>query len=98
MKYYRSLKEISTPLARRYLKKCKGPRFHMSIKFLSRTSHGSYVCVQAKGYPDYATKRFVRMLSEVSLIPILYVGDADPFGADIYFQYAFGNFVRIVCG
>ena len=35
------------------------------------------------------------MLSETACLPTFYIGDADPFGADIYFQYAFGNFVRI---
>lgn len=33
------------------------------------------------------------MLNEIANLPTLYVGDADPYGADIYFQYAFGNMV-----
>ena len=44
--------------------------------------------VTAKGYPDYSTKQFLdnllRLESHCS-IPIVYIGDADPFGTDIYF-------------
>lgn len=47
--------------------------------------------LQAKGYPDYATKKFINLLSRECFLPIYYIGDADPFGADIYFNYAFGN-------
>ncbi|CDW83273.1 meiotic recombination protein spo11-like [Stylonychia lemnae] len=47
-----------------------------------------------KGYPDYETKKFVKMLSSIANLPIFYIGDADPYGADIYYQYAFGNQVK----
>ena len=33
------------------------------------------------------------MFSELAYLPIIYVGDADPYGAEIYFHYAFGNLV-----
>jgi DNA topoisomerase VI subunit A len=41
--------------------------------------------VTAKGYPDFATRRFLTLLAERQSIRMLYIGDADPFGADIYF-------------
>ena len=47
--------------------------------------------LQAKGYPDYVTRRFTYLLSSITHIPLFYIGDADPFGADIFFNYAFGN-------
>ena len=31
------------------------------------------------------------MVNQVSVVPLLYIGDADSYGADIFFQYAFGN-------
>eukprot|EP00347_Sterkiella_histriomuscorum_P002834 403366622 len=57
--------------------------------FIQNREH--ILLLTGKGYPDYATKRFVKMLSQIAHLPILYLGDADSFGADIYFQYAFGN-------
>lgn len=41
--------------------------------------------VTAKGYPDFATRRFLTFLAERKPIRMLYIGDADPYGADIFF-------------
>ena len=39
----------------------------------------------AKGYPDFVTKGFVdQLLRSVIGIQFLYIGDADPHGADIF--------------
>jgi len=47
--------------------------------------------VTAKGYPDFATRQFLTLLATNPEIRMLYIGDADPFGADIFFQYLFGS-------
>ena len=49
----------------------------------------------AKGYPDFSSRQFLDILlnkiKERDLrIPCIYIGDADPHGSDIYFQYAIG--------
>ena len=46
----------------------------------------------AKGYPDHATRNFLHMLSfNVPHIRLFYIGDADPYGAEIFFTYMFGS-------
>lgn len=47
--------------------------------------------ITGKGYPDYNCKKFIHFLSYYNNLPIFYLGDADPFGADIYLNYAFGS-------
>ena len=43
--------------------------------------------ITAKGYPDHSTKNFIKELLNVIQfdLPCIYLGDADPFGCDIYF-------------
>lgn len=48
------------------------------------------LCVTAKGYPDFATRKFLLLLQQAGK-KVFYVGDADPCGAEIYFQYVFGS-------
>ena len=50
----------------------------------------------AKGYPDFSSKQFLDLLlkrigREGLNIPCIYIGDADPHGSDIYFQYSIGT-------
>lgn len=46
----------------------------------------------AKGYPDFATRRFLTILAEkYPELAFFYLGDADPYGADIFFTYLFGS-------
>lgn len=45
------------------------------------------VLVTGKGYPDYASKTFVKVVSETLNIPVYVVVDADPFGIDIMCMY-----------
>ena len=56
----------------------------------------SILVVTAKGYPDFATRKFL-MLLEKQGCQLFYIGDADPFGADIYFQYVFGSIKFAIC-
>jgi DNA topoisomerase VI subunit A len=46
--------------------------------------------VTAKGYPDFATRHLLSILSGRG-IEMFYLGDADPHGAEIYFIYLFGS-------
>ena len=46
----------------------------------------------AKGYPDFATRNFLHLLGSTRPdIKMFYVGDADPYGAEIFFTYLFGS-------
>lgn len=47
--------------------------------------------VTAKGYPDFATRQFLTLLAQRPGLKLLYLGDADPYGADIFFKYLFGS-------
>ena len=48
--------------------------------------------VTAKGYPDFGTRRFLTILSRrYTHLPMFYIGDADPFGAEIFLTYLFGS-------
>ena len=48
--------------------------------------------VTAKGYPDYGTRQFLQNLGElVEGLRMFYVGDADPYGAEIFLTYLFGS-------
>lgn len=52
----------------------------------------SALLITGKGYPDYNTREFLdSMLVQAPEIPIVYMGDFDPFGIDIYLQYCYGN-------
>ncbi|KAG6828805.1 hypothetical protein H0H92_006687 [Tricholoma furcatifolium] len=48
---------------------------------------------QGKGYPDIATRQFVKTLGDVlhPRIPILAIVDGDPYGIDILSVYKFGS-------
>lgn len=48
------------------------------------------LCVTGKGYPDFATRKFLLLLQRQNK-RLYYIGDADPFGADIFFTYCFGS-------
>ena len=48
--------------------------------------------VTAKGYPDYGTRQFLQNLGTlVKGLRMFYVGDADPYGAEIFLTYLFGS-------
>ena len=50
-----------------------------------------FLLITAKGYPDQSTRSFVKMLLQYTNAQCVYLGDSDPFGADIYFQYQIGQ-------
>ena len=52
--------------------------------------------VTAKGYPDFATRKFISQL-ENSGKQLFYIGDADPCGAEIFFTYVFGSLKFHIC-
>ena len=52
--------------------------------------------VTAKGYPDFATRKFLKQLGERGK-KIFYIGDADPCGAEIFFTYVFGSLKFAIC-
>ena len=45
------------------------------------------ILVTGKGYPDVATRKFVKTVSEQLDIPVYIIVDADPFGIDIMSAY-----------
>ena len=48
--------------------------------------------ITAKGYPDFGTRKFLNQLARAyPMLPMYYIGDADPFGAEIFFTYLFGS-------
>ncbi|XP_032666985.1 meiotic recombination protein SPO11 [Odontomachus brunneus] len=49
------------------------------------------ILVTGKGYPDVATRMFVKLLSDKMDLPVYIVVDADPFGVDIMLIYRFGS-------
>lgn len=52
----------------------------------------SSVIVTGKGYPDYATKKFLKLLNyKYPTLPIFFLGDSDPFGFDILCKYCFST-------
>jgi meiotic recombination protein SPO11 len=55
-----------------------------------RNNFPNSIVITGRGYPDYLTKVFVNKLSTLN-IPIMYFGDCDPFGFDIYLNYLFGS-------
>ena len=52
--------------------------------------------VTAKGYPDFATRKFLSLLANAGK-QLFYIGDADPFGAEIFFTYCFGSLKFAIC-
>lgn len=64
-------------------------------------SFNNYFIVTAKGYPDYITRMFINKIktelnlirenNNLSDIKLLYFGDWDSFGVEIYIQYCFGS-------
>lgn len=53
---------------------------------------GKSIIITGKGYPDYLTKYFIKKLNNMlPSIPILYFGDYDPYGFEIYLNYLFGS-------
>ena len=51
----------------------------------------------AKGYPDFSTRNFLQILSNaMPHIRLFYIGDADPYGAEIFFTYLFGSLRSLV--
>ncbi|KZC12973.1 PREDICTED: meiotic recombination protein SPO11 [Dufourea novaeangliae] len=55
------------------------------------TSLLNCILVTGKGYPDVATRMFVKLLSEKMALPVYAIVDADPFGVDIMCVYRFGS-------
>lgn len=52
--------------------------------------------VTAKGYPDFATRKFLSQLERQGK-QLFYIGDADPCGAEIFFTYVFGSLKFHIC-
>lgn len=50
--------------------------------------------ITGKGYPDYMTQDFVRLLEKHCVIPIYICVDADPYGVHIAATYKYRSFVR----
>jgi meiotic recombination protein SPO11 len=49
------------------------------------------MCVTAKGYPDFATRKFLILIQRLTNAKFFYIGDADPYGAEIFFTYLYGS-------
>lgn len=49
------------------------------------------IIVTGKGYPDYITKFFIKRVASLLNIPIIYFGDLDVYGLDIFLNYTFGS-------
>ncbi|MCO5608454.1 hypothetical protein L7F22_062664 [Adiantum nelumboides] len=49
------------------------------------------VFVQEKGYPDVATRSFLRLLKDKLHLPVFGLVDGDPYGLDILLTYTFGS-------
>ena len=61
-------------------------------KFEETGQSNRMMVLTAKGYPDYATRNFLHLLcSSFPYVKLFYIGDADPFGAEIFFTYMFGS-------
>ena len=65
---------------------------------LEQAGLGSKVLiVTAKGYPDFGTRKFLHNLSHYfPELPMFYLGDADPFGAEIFFTYLFDSLTSCI--
>jgi len=55
------------------------------------TAFPNSIIVTAKGYPDSITRYFIKLVNASLQLPILYFGDLDPCGLEIYLQYLFGS-------
>lgn len=63
--------------------------------FLERMD--SVLLVTAKGSPDFGTRRFLTTIASLRPdISMFYIGDADPYGAEIYFTFLFGSLTSCV--
>lgn len=52
------------------------------------------ILVTGKGYPDYMTKVFLKKIvnqTSINNVPVLYFGDNDPHGFEIFLNYLFGS-------
>ena len=48
------------------------------------------IIITGKGFPDYATKQFVKkLICEKPNLPVFFLGDFDPYGFDILCNYCF---------
>ena len=53
--------------------------------------------VTGRGYSDFGTRRFLQLLTERDPnLSMFYIGDADPFGAEIFFTYLFGSLTSCI--
>jgi meiotic recombination protein SPO11 len=68
--------------------------FHRLLSEYCDKIIGPHILMTSKGYPDYNTRMLLRFLNEHLFLPVLYFGDCDPFGIDIFTLYAFGSNVR----
>ncbi|KAH7443626.1 hypothetical protein KP509_02G042600 [Ceratopteris richardii] len=49
------------------------------------------IVLSGKGYPDIATRSFLRLLKEKLNLPVFALVDGDPYGLDILLTYKFGS-------
>ena len=70
-----------------------GPGILVTVRrFLTSESSNSMILHQGKGYPDIATRQFLRILSRTCpSLPIHALVDADPYGLDIFLVYKYGS-------
>lgn len=63
--------------------------------YLQNSEH--FLIVTAKGFPDFGTNKFLNILAlRYPALPMYYLGDADPYGADIYFTFLFGSLTSCI--
>ncbi|GAB4845989.1 hypothetical protein Ancab_024993 [Ancistrocladus abbreviatus] len=55
------------------------------------------IVITGRGYPDIATRRFLRVLAGKLHVPVYCLVDSDPYGFDILTTYRFGSMVRNSC-
>lgn len=64
----------------------------MASNWFHKNYFDNTLLMTAKGYPDYSSRDFLnQLMNRVGSIPCVFLGDTDPFGTDIYFQYLIAN-------
>lgn len=51
------------------------------------------VVITGKGFPDFTTRKFVKICAESLSIPVLALTDCDPWGIEIVCVYKYGSLV-----
>ena len=64
---------------------------------LNYEANKKVLIVTGKGYPDFDTRRFICLLSMRQSVKLYYLGDADPYGNEIFLTYMFGSVRSALC-